>query len=124
MIKNFKKTCYIAMGFLLTLAYDIPYWSALNQRDIDPEWASIIVNPWRWLTTIETFLIFIRNFLFNILWIVAVGAFIYVWYLFVTARGKPDEFKKAWTHVIYIIVGILLVSAAWWIVSLVAWIDL
>jgi len=48
-------------------------------------------------------LIFIREFLFNILWIVAVGALIYVGYLFVTARGKPDEFKKAWMHVIYII---------------------
>ena len=52
-----------------------------------------------------------------------VAAFIYVGFLFVTARGKPDEFKKAWMHTIYIIIGIAIVSSAWWIVTLVAGLD-
>ncbi len=124
MINKFKKNMYIVSAFLVHTLINSPYVLALNGNEIDPNGASIINNPGAWLTTIETFIIFIRNFLFNVLWVVAVGAFIYVGYLFVTARWKPDEFKKAWIHVIYIVVGILLVSAAWWIVSLVAWIDL
>jgi len=123
MIKTVKKIYYTVSIYLLYTLTNSPYTQGLNGNQIDPNGASIINNPWAGLTTIQTFLIFIREFLFNILWIIAVGALIYVGYLFVTARGKPDEFKKAWMHVIYIIVWILLVSAAWWIVSLVAWID-
>lgn len=128
-----KKIFYICVAFTI-LFYNNISKALLQATTIDPN-GKTILNPvdedlpawlaWRARGTdaILVYVNFFKELLFNVLWIVVVGAFIYVWYKFVTARGNPEEFKKAWTHTIYIVVGIALISAAWWIVSLVSGLD-
>jgi uncharacterized membrane protein YczE len=95
----------------------------LNETNIDPNGRSILETNERGSEWILAYVDFFKELLFNILWIIVVGAFIYVWFRFVTARGNPEEFKKAWTQTIYIVIWIALVSAAWWIVSLISGLD-
>lgn len=117
-----KKLFYTYIATLI-LFYNNTARAILNETNIDPNWESILNVNERGSEWILVYVEFFKDLLFNILWIVVVGAFIYVWYLFVTAQGKPEEFKKAWTHTIYIVIGIALVSASWWIVSLISGLD-
>ena len=120
-----KKKFYIFLASIISLYSTVYNASAFSSNEIDPNGSSILdtgltqSGVW-WITW---FLVFLKALLFNILWILVVGAFIYVWYTFVTARGNPEEFKKAWIQTIYIVVGIALVSSAWWIVSLISGLD-
>lgn len=116
-----KKIFYISFAIL---CFPFNWVSAiLNKTNIDPNWKTILERDATAEQTITKYLEFVKNLLFGLLWIMVVAAFIYVGFLFVTARGKPDEFKKAWMHTIYIIIGIAIVSSAWWIVTLVAGLD-
>ncbi len=93
------------------------------RENIDPKWESIINSARGSVEVWQGYLLFIRNFIFEIMWVIVVWAFLYVWYLFVTAQWKPDQFKKAWLHVVYIVVWIVLVSTAWWIITLISAIN-
>ncbi len=37
---------------------------------------------------------YVRDFIFDILWLVAVGVFLYFWYKLISAQGNPEELKK------------------------------
>lgn len=71
-------------------------------------------------TEIWSFFKFVKNQVYSIVWIIAIAMIIWIWVRMATARWNPDEFKKAWMHLVYLIVGLFLVFAAWWIVNLVA----
>lgn len=117
-----KKIFYtLALFFIVTLP---SYGVMINEEQMDPSWASVIkVNAWAWSSNIINLLTYVKDTLFFILGISVVGAFIYVWFLFISSRWNPEAFKKASTSAIYIIIGIALMSAAYGIVSLVVWLD-
>ncbi len=58
--------------------------------------------------------------LFTVTFVIVVGALVYIGIHMVMALGKPDEFKKAWKHFVYVILGIFLVFGSLWIVTLVS----
>ena len=73
-----------------------------------------------WLTSMQSILIWIKNTLTGFLLIIAVGVFLYIWIRIVLARWNPEEFKKAWMHLIYAVIWIFIVSMAWAAVTLVS----
>lgn len=84
-------------------------WSIDNNLPLD-----------KWNTKLESFFKFLKNQIYNIVFILSIFMIVWIWVRMAIARGNPDEFKKAWMHLIYIIVWIFIVFAAWWIVNLFA----
>jgi len=110
---------YIIFSFFL---FTNKLWASFNQWEIDPEGSAI--NEWDlWYHAINLMLIYFRDTIFSLLYVLWIGAFIYIWIKLIMARGKPDEFKKAFTNLIYVIVWILLVSLSWALVRFASWIE-
>ena len=121
----FKKIFFTVLGCL-------SIWSSshalerLSQDDIVPRRASTIIDTWQWNGTwiILQILQYLRDSLFTVLAISATLGFIYVWFLFVSSRGKPEWFKKASTHAVYIIIGLALMTLSYAIVNIIVWFTL
>jgi len=67
---------------------------------------------------------YVRNSLFSLLMLIAIAVFVYIGFKLITARGNPEEFKKALNTFIYAVVGIFIVSFAFAAVRLVAGLNL
>lgn len=63
---------------------------------------------------------FVKNQIYMVVWIIAVIMVVWIGVRMATSRGNPDEFKKSWLHLVYLILWLFLVFAAWWIVNIVA----
>ncbi len=68
---------------------------------------------------LDAILAYIRDSLFGLMALVAIGVFLWIGGRFLVARGNPEEFKKAWTQFLYAIIGIFIVAFAWAAVRLV-----
>lgn len=126
-MNNFKKI------FFLVIAYFSYYKIWLSYKTIQQEDIYWTVW-WKWtvidnidsnngLTTFDNLLIYFKNSIFTLLELLVIAVFIYIWWRLVVARWKPDEFKKALTHFIYVVVWIFLISSAWAIVKIVTWLS-
>lgn len=67
---------------------------------------------------------FLRDSIFGLLALIAIGVFLYIWAKLITARGNPEEFKKALQSFIYAVVWLFMVAFAFAIVRLVAWVNI
>lgn len=67
---------------------------------------------------------YVKDMLVWLLPLFAIGAFLYIWAKLFIARWNPEEFKNAMMHLVYVVIGIFFVMAAWAIIKLVAGIDL
>ncbi|MDD2870571.1 MAG: hypothetical protein PHS49_01150 [Candidatus Gracilibacteria bacterium] len=72
------------------------------------------------LSVLDSIFIWVKDSLTGLLFVAAVGVFLFIGIRVVMARGNPEEFKKSITQLIYAIVGIFLISLAWAAVTLVA----
>ena len=77
-----------------------------------------------WITVLSWIVKWIKDTLMWLLVLVAVWAFLYIGIKLGVARWNPEEFKKAMMHLIYAVIWIFIISAAWAIVKLVAWINI
>ena len=66
---------------------------------------------------------YVKNSLFDLLAIIAISAFIFIWAKLIMARWNPEEFKKALMHFIYAIIWLTVVAISWAAVKLVVSID-
>lgn len=67
---------------------------------------------------------FVRDSIFTLLVLIAIGMFLFIWGRLVMAKWNPEEFKKAMKSLVYAVVGILFVSLAWALVRLISGIDI
>jgi len=67
---------------------------------------------------------FVRDSIFTLLVLIAIGMFLFIGWRLIVARWNPEEFKKALKSFVYAIVGIFVVSVAWAIVRLVSGIEI
>ncbi len=93
-----------------------------SRQNINPEWSAVNTDTF-WYDAINLVLIYFRDTIFSLLYVLWIGAFIYIWIKLIMARWKPDEFKKAFTNLIYVIVWILLISLSWALVRFASWIE-
>ena len=117
MLKSFF---FFIITFFSSLYLALASSGASIKDDIIPRPEDITVEWTDWLNGIFKFF---RESIFNLLALITIGVFLYIWARLVVARWNPEELKKTWTSFIYAIVGIVLVSLSWAIVKLVAWLD-
>lgn len=67
---------------------------------------------------------FVRDSIFTLLVLIAIGMFLFIGWRLIVARWNPEEFKKALQSFIYAAVWIFLVAFAYAIVRLVAGLDI
>ena len=116
-----KKFFFLFLVFFTNIALTL---SKVDKWDIIPDWNSIIWANASWGTNLlDSVFEFFRESIFSLLSLVAIAVFLYIWTRLVVARWNPEELKKAWTSLIYAVIGIVLVSVAWAIVNLVAGLD-
>lgn len=87
------------------------------KNDIVPETHEVLAN-W-WSSPIDTVIIFVKDFIFSILWIIVVWVFLYFWFKLVTSAWNPEELKKTMMWLVYVIVWLAIMSLAWAAVKLV-----
>lgn len=71
-------------------------------------------------TTVPWFFKYVKDQIYLLVWIIAISMIVWIWVRISTARWNPEEFKKAWLHLVYLILWLFFVFAAWWIVNIVA----
>ncbi|MDD3145571.1 MAG: hypothetical protein PHV23_05685 [Candidatus Gracilibacteria bacterium] len=62
--------------------------------------------------------------IFSVIMVISIAVFIYIGIKFSTSKGNPEEFKKAWLHLIYAVIGIFFVFMAWGLVKIVSSLSL
>ncbi len=67
----------------------------------------------------DNFLKNIQVYMLGLLGIVSVSVFLYIGFMLFTAQGKEDEFKKAWTALIYAVIGLAVIPLAYIAVKIV-----
>ena len=125
-----KKYFYIFIAFA-TLGMQLWAYAVdpLTQDELKtgliPAGSSDVVTStatWEWL--LDAILEFIRDSLFSLLSLIAIGMFLFIWGRLLMARWNPEELSKALKSLVYAWVGLFVVAAAWAIVRFIAWIDI
>lgn len=65
-------------------------------------------------------LIYAKDFLFSILAIVSIAVFVFYGFKLVVARWSEEEFKKALTGFLYVVIGLAIIPLAWWAVKIIS----
>jgi len=90
------------------------------KSNIIPNNNILINNKDNWEELLFSVFSYIRNWIFWLLALISIWALIFVGARLLMARWNPEEFKKALTHFIYIIIWIVLVALSWAIVTMVS----
>lgn len=71
------------------------------------------------VTLKDNFLRNIQVYIMGLLGIVSVSVFLYIGYMLFTAQGKEEDFKKAWTALVYAVIGLAVIPLAFIAVKIV-----
>lgn len=128
------KKIYFSLIAFISLLLHAPLFAgddktaAELKNAIIPESASNVLSPdaraAEWVSFLDQIFKFVRDSIFDLLMLIAIGVFIFIGARLVIARGNPEEFKKALQSFIYAIVGIFVVAVAWVLVRFIAWLDI
>ena len=113
-----QKIFFIFLSFF----YSFHAFASL-QEDMLPGGESIMDDE-DGLGMIDTLLAFVRDSVFWLLALIAIGMFIFIGAKLITARWDQEQFKKSMMMFLYTIIGIFIVGAAWVAVQLIAWLDI
>lgn len=115
-----KRYLYIFIAFISLIHFN--FVKAGLQSDMLPvKWnKTVVATSNTWETPLNNVFKFIKDFLFDILWIIAVWVFLYFWFKLIAARWNPEEFKKVLMGFVYAIVWLAIIPLAWWAVKLVS----
>ena len=108
---------------LILLAYFLSFtatFSAFSQDDIIPTNATALNSGETGTWLFDSVLLWVKDSLFALMAVIAVGVFLFIWGKLVIARGNPEEFQKALKMFIYAVVWIFIVAFSWAAVRLVA----
>ena len=91
----------------------VPNAETISIKGVDPSW-----NSWLWV--IWGIVVYIKNSIFWLLSVIAIGMFIYTGFRLVKAEWNPEEMSKVWKTLIHVIVWLFIVAASWAIVAMVS----
>ncbi len=123
-----KKIYLSCIAFFATLQTSFLYGADEVSVDelknaIIPESANNVLSPdarsAQGVSFLDQIFEFVRDSIFKVLMLLAIGVFIFIGARLVIARGNPEEFKKALQSFVYAVVGIFVVAAAWVIVRFI-----
>lgn len=122
-----KKIIFTFLWFILSLNY--AFWATRELwNQTIKEWL-LDEKLWWWSITSEntnviTVANFFRDSIFQLLLLISIWVFLWIWIRLATARWNPEELKKAFTSLVYAVVWLFIVSAAWAMVKLVSGLSL
>lgn len=113
-----KKIFYRTIIFILSV---LPF-SVLGfeKSDIIPTSATAINATEDGSGLLDAVLLYIKDSIFALMALIAIGMFLYIWAKLVVARWNPEEFKKALMAFLYAVIGIFIVAFSWAAVRLIA----
>jgi len=124
-----KVFLFFIMLIVMQLYLNIKNIFALTKDDLyikEIDWVKPLqAYTWGTDVTIEK-LVFTSSeqILMRLYIIIAIWVMIYIWFLFLTAEWKTEQFSKAWKAVVYALVWLTLVPLAYILVKIVTWINL
>lgn len=124
-----KKHFYILVSIVAALFVTPRTSSAQVSKDmiIPDQSSSILDENWTGAaggeSLLDALLAFVRDFLFTISGVVAIGIMIFLWFRLLMARGQPEEFKKVMLWFVYTGIGVLCIAASYAAVSIVSGIS-
>lgn len=65
-----------------------------------------------------------EEILMRLYMLIAVWVMIYIWFLFLTAEWKTEQFSKAWKAAVYAVIWLAVVPFAYVLVKIATWINL
>lgn len=121
-------SCLFAIGIsLISTVWYVHATSSPTDKDYIKnqllEWgqATVIDSATEtWLPLLDVIFKFIKDFIYNISAFIVIAIFLFMGIRLIYARGNPDDFKKVMTQLIYVVVGIFIISVAFALVKLVA----
>jgi len=125
-----KKCLYITLAYLSSVlthsAYALePRTSDELEQQMSPQNTENVIRASQWdEEAIDGTLWFIRDSMFDLLLLIAVGVFLFIWGRLLIARWNPEEFKKAMISLVHAWIGLFVVAAAYALVTFIAWIDI
>jgi hypothetical protein len=108
-----KKLLFIFLWIILSF-----YAKASLKDSMLPNGNTVWVDD-DWTHALNQVFIYVKNFLFSILWLVAVWVFLYFWFKLITAKWNEEEFKKALMWFVYAIIWLAIIPLAWWAVKII-----
>lgn len=106
--------------FILTFYFYIFIANASLKDDMLPETTKTVWVDWEWTWAITQVLVYIKDFLFSILWLVAIWVFLYFWFKLIIARWNEEDFKKALMWFLYAVIWLAIIPLAWWAVKIIS----
>jgi len=93
-----------------------------NILPIDPNYDgnNTLTDTTVWLEPINSSFQTIKDIIFWLIALFAIWSFLYFWFKLVIAQWNQEEFQKSISWFIYTIVGIIIVTLAWWIIKLIS----
>lgn len=114
-MKNINKLFYVLLSILST---NISFaWSI---KDSMIPTTNTIWVTWDGLSPLTQVMVYFKDFLFYILWTIAVWVFLYFWFKIITAKWNEEEFKKSLMWFLYAIVWLAIIPLAWGAVKIIS----
>lgn len=63
--------------------------------------------------------IYVKDFLFAILWVVTIWVFLYFGFKLISSRWNEEELKKTLMWFLYAVIWLAIIPLAWWAVKLI-----
>lgn len=95
----------------------------LSESDIIPTTTTALNSSEIGTDLLDSTLVWVRDSIFALMAVIAIGVFLFIGGKLVIARGNPEEFQKALMMFIYAAIGIFIVAFSWAAVRLVVGIN-
>lgn len=125
-----KKYIYILLALFSNISiYKVFAIETLSSSDLQEQMTpggteGVVRATWADEEAIDGILGFFRDSIFDLLLLIAVWVFLFIWWRLLIARWNPEELKKAFISLVHAGIGLFVVSAAYAIVTFIAWIDI
>lgn len=73
-----------------------------------------------WEAAVGGALKYIKEVIVGLVPLIAIGTFLFIGARLFIAKWNPEEFKKALMHLVYVVIGLFFVVAAWAIISIIS----
>lgn len=83
-----------------------------------PTWKTLL--SWSEKAPLEQAVVFGRDFILDILYLIVIWVFLFLWAKLIAARWKPDELKNVLMWFVYALIWLAVIPLAYWAVKLIS----
>jgi hypothetical protein len=100
--------------------------AAFWKEDLIPRGESVVPagSLPAWTGFLDGLAEYIKNTIFGVLVLVVIWMFLFIGFRLIIARWQPEKFAEAMKSLVYVIVGLFMVSIAWLAVRLISWLEI